>query len=334
MEKKKGTMLKKLKWGVAGCGKFTEETFIPTTHLLRRSSINSVFSHSAQRARDVAEKFGIPKSFDNYEQFLASDINAAYIGSANSDHYEQVIQAAKAGKHVLCDKPLAITSVQAEEMVKACNDNGVFLAVNYVYRFYPLVIKAKELMDSQFLGKLVSITMNFNIDFQPGNNFRYNKKLSGGGALRDLGTHVIDMLRYFGGEISEINGVVDNIIYKSEVDDFSAARVKFKSGGYGFFNVSYCNKRAFNRIEILGHRGAICIEGLIGGRNVPSKLTILHEGEARKSFRKRGNRQLYLLRSVQASLLKNEQPVVSGEDGLINLKLMEELESKCRAEQN
>lgn len=334
MEKKKGTMLKKLKWGIAGCGRFTEETFIPTAHLLRRSGINSIYSHSSKRAKAVADKFGISKSFDNFEQFLSSDINAVYIGSANADHYEQVINAAKARKHILCDKPLAITSEQADEMVAVCRDNGVFLAVNYVYRFHPLVIKAKELIDGQFIGKLVSVTMNFNIDFPPGNNFRYNKKLSGGGALRDLGTHVIDLMRYFGGEISEINGVVDNIIYKSEVDDFAAASVKFKSSGFGLFNVSYCNKKAFNRVEILGHRGAIYIEGLIGGRNVPSKLTILHEGEAKKAFRKRGNKQLHLLRAVQNSFLKGEYPAVSGEDGLINLRLMEELESKCQAERN
>jgi len=326
--------LKKLKWGAAGCGRFTEFSFIPTVHLLRKSILNSVFSNSQQRVKSIGEKFGIPFKFSNYDDFLNSDIDAVYIGSANAHHYEQVIKAANAGKHILCDKPLSITSVQAEEMVRVCKENNVLLAVNYVHRFHPLIIKAKELIDAQMLGRLVSINLNFNVDFTPGSNFRFSKQLSGGGALRDLGTHMIDLLRYFGGEIKIITGVVDDIIYKSEVDDFAAAIVKFENNGYGYFNVSFNNKKAFNRIEILGHKGAISIEKLIGVKNIPSKLTILLEGEAKKAFRKRGNKLFNLLKSVQNSFLKNETPLVTGYDGYINMKLMEELEARWQAEKN
>ncbi len=326
--------LKKIKWGIAGCGKFAEMSFIPSLHLLRRSSLNSVFSNNSNRAKFIAEKFGVPHHFNNYDEFLASDINAVYVSSANAHHYEQVIKAANAGKHILCEKPLAITSQQAKEMVEVCESNNVLFAVNYVLRAHPLIIKAKELLVSQLLGKLVSINLNFNIDYTPGTNFRFNKELSGGGALRDLGTHMIDLLRYFGGEITDINGVIDDIVYKSEVEDFAAAIVKFKGSGYGYFNVSYNNKKAFNRIEILGHKGGISIESLIGTGNVPAKLTIKLEGEAKKAFRKRGNKPLYILRSIQNSFHKGETPIVTGYDGYINLKLMEELENKCSRENN
>jgi hypothetical protein len=78
-------------------------------------------------------------------------------------------------------------------------------------------------------------------------------------------------------------------------------------------------------VEILGHKGAISIEKMIANKHSPSKLTILIEGEAKKSFRKRANKQLQLLKSVQKSFLKNEEPLVTGNDGLINLKIMEEL---------
>ncbi len=230
----------------------------------------------------------------------------------------------------MCEKPLAMTSGQAGEMIKACEKNNVHLAVNYVHRFHPLVTKAKEILDSQMLGKLTSISMNFNIDIPPTNNFRFNPELSGGGALRDLGTHMIDLMRFFGGEIDKIDGVLDNIIYKSDVEDFASAIIKFKNSGYGNFSVSFSNKKGFNRIEILGHKGALSIENFIAKKNVSSKLTILIDGEAKKAFRKRGNKLVYLLRSVQNSFLKNEQPLVTGRDGYINLKLMEELESKCQ----
>lgn len=320
---------KKLKWGVAGCGKYAEQTFIPTIKLLRKSVLTSLYSNDLVRAKSLAEKFGIDKHFSNYEEFLKSDINAVYISSTNANHYPQVIEAAKAGKHILCEKPLALTSSEAEEMVKVCDQNNVQLSINYIFRFHPLIIKSKEIISNQMLGKIVSINLSFNSDAPPDSNFRFNKSQSGGGALRDLGTHMIDLLRYFGGEIISINGVLDNIIYTSEVDDFSCAIVKFANGGYGFFNVSFNNKKSFNRMEILGHNGAVSLDNLIGGRLLPTKLTILLDGEAKKAFRKRGNKQLNLLRSVQKSFLKNQTPHVTGYDGLINMKLMEELESKC-----
>jgi len=320
---------RKLKWGVAGCGRFAEQTFLPTIKLLRKSVVTSLYSSDIKRAKSLADKFGIEKHFNNYDEFLKSDIGAVYISSANVNHYQQVIKAAKAGKHILCEKPLAMNLSEAEEMVKTCEPNNVQLSINYVYRFHPLIIKSKEIIANQMLGKIVSINLSFNIDAPPGSNFRFTKSQSGGGALRDLGTHMIDLLRYFGGEIVSINGVVDNVIYKSEVEDFSCAIVKFENGGYGFFNVSFNNKKAFNRIEILGHKGAISLDNLIGGRLHTAKLTILLDGEAKKAFRKRGNRQFNLLKSVQNSFLNNQTPLVTGYDGLINMKLMEELESKC-----
>ena len=327
---KKESRVKKVKWGAAGCGRFTEFSFIPALEFLRKSTINSVYSGSPSRAKQVADKYGIPGHFNDYDEFLKSDINAVYIGSINSNHYEQVIKAASAGKNILCEKPLAMTSAQAEEMVKVCEKNNVHLAVNYLHRFHPLVVKAKEILDSQMLGKLTSINLNFNIDIPPTNNFRFDPKLSGGGALRDLGTHMIDLMRFFGGEIERINGAIDNVVYKSDVEDFAAAILKFKDSGYGTFCVSFSNKKGFNRIEILGHKGGVSIDNLIGKKNVSSKLTILIDGEAKKAFRKRGNKVVYLLRSIQNSFLKNEKPKVTGFDGYINMKLMEELESKCR----
>ncbi|GMU96142.1 Gfo/Idh/MocA family protein [Ignavibacterium album] len=325
---------RKLKWGVVGLGRFVENSFLPAVKSVRKSTVVSLCSRDLNRAKELAQKFGVPNYFNDYNEFLKSDIDVVYVASANAFHYEQVIKAANAGKHIFCEKPLALNSVQAEEMVEAAKKNDVQFAVNYVHHFHPLVLKAKELLKDQKLGKLVSVQVNFNIDFPPDNNFRFKKELSGGGALRDIGTHMIDLLRFFGGEIIEIDGVVDNLIYQSEVDDFASAIVKFEKGGYGYFNVSYNTRKAFNRIDILCHKGAIEIENLIGRKLTAPKLSILLEGEARKSFRRRGNKMVFVLKSVQKSFMRNELPLVTGQDGLINLKLIEELERKCQSKKN
>jgi D-xylose 1-dehydrogenase (NADP+, D-xylono-1,5-lactone-forming) len=320
---------KKLKWGVAGCGSFAETTFVPTLLQLKRNVLTSVYSSDLSRAENIANKFIVASHFDDYKKFLKQDFDVLYIGSANNDHHWQVIEAAKARKHILCEKPLALNSEQAEEMVSTCKENNVFLTVNYVHRFHPLSVKAKEIIDKSLIGSIVTISASFNIDYEPNDNFRFDIQQSGGGAFRDLGTHMIDILRYFGGEIVDIRGFIDNVVYKSEVDDFASSVVKFNSGGYGYLNVSYNSKNAFNRIEIIGSKGSLSIENIIGAKKSPGKLSIDLEGEARKAFRKRANKQRFALKSIQKSILSNTQPVVTGHDGLLNMKIMEKLEKQC-----
>lgn len=325
------SMPRRLKWGIVGGSRFAEESFIPNLNLIPRAKINSIYSHDLNRAKLIANKFGIPFYTNDYNEFLKSDIEAVFISSANAYHYEQVINAAKAHKNILCEKPLAMSSQQAKEMIQVCNENNVFLTVDYLYRFHPLIIKAKELIDKQVIGKIVFIKIDFNINFLPGDNFRYNKNLSGGGALRDLGTHLIDLLRFFNDEMKVISGVLDNVIYKSEVEDFATALFKFENGGYGLITVSYCVSKSFNRIEIIGQKGSIAIDNIIRAKtNQTGKLIITKEGEVKFAFRRRANKLLRLLKSVNKSFLKNESPIISGNDGLINLQLIEEIEEQCK----
>ncbi len=325
---------KKMRWGVAGCGKFTEYSILPALHEIKRNKVTAVYSSSADRAKFIANKFMIDKAFDDYEEFLKSDFDALYIGSKNSDHYQQVIKAAKAGKHILCEKPLSMTAEEAEEMVKVCEENKVWLTVNFAHRFHPIVAKAKEFLNKEMLGKIVSISCHFNADFPPDDNFRFKKKLSGGGALRDLGSHMIDLLRYFGGEITEIKGFVDNVVYNSEVDDVANGIVKFEKSGYGYCSVAFNTKRPLNRIEILGYRGSLTIENLIGKKSGSARLIINLEKEAKIAFRRRANKINYALKAIQTSFLKNEEPNVTGYDGLVNMKLIENLEKQCGRELN
>ena len=319
---------KKLNWGVAGCGNFLENTFLPTFQHLKRSKLISVYSSNKKRAEFIKQKFNAENSFDSFQDFLKSDIDAIYISSKNSDHYQQVIQAAKAGKHILCEKPLSITAEQAQEMVDVCNENNVILTLNYVFRHHPIIKKTKEFIDGNLLGRIVSISVKFNFDYKPNDNFRFSLDESGGGAMRDLGPHMIDLLRYLGGEINSINGVIDNVIYDSDVDDFATAVVKFENGGYGDFSVSFNVSEPVNRIEILGHKGTIIIDKLIGQRHAASKMTINLKNEGRKAFRRRANKQLYLLRDVQKAFLKNSTPLITANDGLINMQLITKLEQK------
>lgn len=318
-----------LKWGVAGCGKFLENTFLPTLKQNKRFKLVSVYSSTLNRAKEIASKFSAQSYYNDFKEFLKQDFNALYISSKNSDHHWMVIEAAKAGKHILCEKPLALNSKQAQEMIDICRDNNVQLAVNYVYRFHPLIRKAKELIDKQMLGKIIYISANYNVNFAPNDNFRFNKS-EGGGVLYDIGTHMIDLLYFLGGEIEQVKGFIGNVFYTSEVNDTSLAVVKFANNSFGYFNVSFNTKKAPNRIEIVCHNGTISIENLVSNRTGTAKIIIDIHGEAKKAFRKRANKLAFLLKSVQKSFLKNELPEANAYDALKNIKLMEELENQCR----
>lgn len=321
--KRKG--ITRLKWGVAGLGSFAEHSVIPAFRMVQKADVAAVYSGSPARAKAIADRFSIPASFTSFEEFLASGIQAVYIGSANDDHHWQVIQAARAGKHILCDKPLALTSAQAMEMRDVCVASGVQCAVNFVYRYHPLVIKAKELIEQGMIGKIISVRADFQVNVTPSDNYRY-KKESGGGALRDLGPHMLDVCRFLGGEISSIQGHTAKMVYQTEVDDYAAGSMKFANGGTGYFSVAFCVPRGFNRIEIVGSKGSISVENLVARRLMAGKLTILLEGEYKKVFNKRANKLLRLLKSVNRSFLKNEVPSVTIDDGVINMKLIEMVE--------
>ena len=327
-------MPRKLKWGVAGCGNFAENSFLPALLLAQRSKLVSIYSHDLKRAKNFALKFGAHNSFDDFDTFLTSDIDVVYISSVNSDHYWQVLKAAKAGKNILCERPIALNSVQIEEMIKVCKEQNVILTIDHLHRFHPLVQKAKELINNQMLGKIVSISATYNIDVSPGDNFRFKKELSGGGVLRDLGGQMIDLLRFFGGNIIDVKAYMDNVVYKSDVEDFTSAIVKFEKNGYGYFNISYNTKKAHNRIEILGYNGSLAIENFLGKKNLATKLIIDLQGEGKKMFRKRTNKLLFMIRSVQKTFLKNEPPLVTGEDGLKNMLIIEKIEKQCLYEKN
>ena len=157
--------MKKVVWGVAGLGKFSETAFLPTLNLILRAKGGSVFSHDGNRAKSIAEKFGINAHFNNFDDFLKSNIDAVFIAGDNASHYLQVLAAARAGKNILCEKPIAINSRQAEEMINVCKENNVLFAVDYPIRFNPLVQKAAELLQNQTIGKLITINAQFGVNF-------------------------------------------------------------------------------------------------------------------------------------------------------------------------
>ncbi|MDA0334943.1 MAG: Gfo/Idh/MocA family oxidoreductase [bacterium] len=186
-----------IRWGILSTAKIAETAFIPSLGQTRRGTLAAVASRDGERARKFAKKHGAGQAFGSYEAMLASDaIDAVYIPLPNSMHAEWTQKAAAAGKHVFCEKPLGVSSAEAQRMVDSCRDAGVTLFEAFVFLYHPKSLKLRQVLEKGAIGDLVQMTASFTFPLQrPTDNIRMNREL-GGGNLMDVGCYPIAYSRF------------------------------------------------------------------------------------------------------------------------------------------
>jgi UDP-N-acetylglucosamine 3-dehydrogenase len=194
---------RKLKVGVIGCGAIAQRRHLPEYQARNDVEIVAVCDFSAERAEQVKEKFGAKYAITKTEELLALDeIDAVSICTPNQFHASVSIQAMKAGKHVLCEKPMATTIEEAREMVKAAEENGVFLMVGHNQRLMPVHVKAKNILQQGKLGRVLTFSTTFghsgpeNWSVDGAKSWFFNKDQAFVGAMGDLGVHKADLIAW------------------------------------------------------------------------------------------------------------------------------------------
>ncbi|MHB1171599.1 MAG: Gfo/Idh/MocA family protein [Lacisediminihabitans sp.] len=219
-----------LNWGVLGTARIAEQQVIPAIGRSTNGRVLGVSSGSG-RASDYAERLGIERAYPSHDELLADpDIDAVYIPLPNALHRYWTIRAAEAGKHVLCEKPIALSSVELREIEAACVANGVQFAEAFMYRHHPQIAVVRELIADGRIGELVAIEARFHfvLDAVPGENIRLSDIL-GGGALRDVGCYPIDLMNLLIGSAPiEVTGVAIRE-QGSPVETGIAAVVRYES---------------------------------------------------------------------------------------------------------
>jgi predicted dehydrogenase len=189
-------MMEKVRWGILGGAAIAETTFIPAIKKSRKAELVAIASRDISKARAWAEKFKLRRAYGSYEDLLADpEIEAVYNPLPNHLHHPLTIAALRAGKHVLCEKPLALTSAQVEEMFAEAKKNNRLLMEGFMYRFHPRLGKALELIRSGAIGqpRLVRAVFAFVFD-RDRSNYRWSPEM-GGGALYDVGCYTINAAR-------------------------------------------------------------------------------------------------------------------------------------------
>ena len=249
----------KVRWGILSTADIGMSKVTPAIQAAQNAEVVAIASRDADRAAAAAAQLGISTSYGSYESLLqAEDIDAVYIPLPNDLHAEWTMKAAAAGKHVLCEKPLAMTAAQAEEMVAVCAEAGIKLAEAFMYRHHPTWVEAVRLLRSGAIGELVAVQSWFSYFNDDPANIR-NRVDNGGGAVMDIGCYNINLSRMlFDGEPITITSTVHRDPVMG-IDTLTSAVLEFPGGGQSALTCAI-RSEPYQRVHIVGSEGRIEIE--------------------------------------------------------------------------
>src|SRR5690606_16273520 len=278
-----------------------------------------IFDDDLTRGKEVAEKYQTAY-YDSQDAFLALDMDAVIICSENIRHKEMVLNAAKAGKHILCEKPIATNLADAQEMIDVCEDNGVILQIAFPVRFSTPIQQLKELIDQGELGEIVAFRTT-NRGQNPGGWF-IEEDLSGGGAVLDHTVHMVDIMRwYLGHEITEVRAIVDSYFHGVDIDDAGLLTLEFENGVIASHDASWSRFNEYPTwgdvtIEVVGTKQTVKVDAL------KEHFRLFTSGQKSLSNVFYGNDMDFgLIRDFVDCVEKRREPSITGMDGLKALEV-------------
>jgi predicted dehydrogenase len=322
----------KLRWGLIGCGDIARRRVAPALRDTECSELIAVSRARSDLAASFAKEFGAKRWYAEWRDLLNNDeIEAVYIATPVHLHAAQAIAAAEAGKHVLCEKPMAMNPQECDRMIDAARSHRVKLGVAYYRHFYPVVERVKEIIKSGEIGLPALAQIEAFERFNPAagdpRSWLLQKDLAGGGPMFDFGCHRIEVLLNIFGRISEVKGLIANTVFDREVEDTAAALFRFAGGVCAVLSVSHAAAEAKDTLNIFGSLGSIRVPILNQGKvRVSSKL-----GERDEVHSPPANLHAPLIDDFITAVLRNREPRVSGETGRTVAAIEEEIYLPNRA---
>ena len=248
-----------------------------------------------------------------------------YIATPVYLHAEQTIAAAEAGKHVLCEKPMAMNVAECDLMIAACRANGVKLGIAYYRHFYPVVQRSKAIIASGEIGKPVVAQINaferFNPQLGEDRHWLLEKSKAGGGPMMDFGCHRIEVLMNLFGEIRRTKALTGRALFDREVEDTSIASFEFESGLQAALTVTHAALESQDTLSIFGSEGSLHIPSLNRG-----ELRVkTSAGERIEQHPPHANIHLPLIEDFALAVLENREPKVGGAIGREVARIEEEI---------
>lgn len=252
-----------LRWGILGAGDIADRHMAPAIQRTPGHELAAVARRTAAAAQAFALKHGARRWCASAEALLADpEVDAVYVATPPAQHCDLTLLAAAAGKHILCEKPLALSSVQIETMISACYASGARLMVCHYQRFNERHIRLKNCIQSGALGQVTNVRMSFSNLHPPTTaDWRRDRAMSGGGPLMDLGTHCLDLLIFLFGKLEMVHACVDELVWSTEVEDTATLLLRLENGAHAIvsthWSASPTSEIDGNCIEVCGTGGSI-----------------------------------------------------------------------------
>ncbi len=324
--------MRTVKWGLIGCGDIARRRVAPALRDLPNCELVAVSRANFEQAAAFAGEFGAKRWHRDWRELIADDeVEAVYIATPVHLHAAQAIAAAEAGKHVLCEKPMALSVAECDRIIAACAAHRVKLGVAYYRRFYPVVVFIKTLLSAGEIGTPVVAQINAFERFalEPSNPRRWllEKGLSGGGPMFDFGCHRVEVLLNLFGAVKGVRGLTGNAVFTREVEDTASALFQFESGAQAVLSVTHAAVEPQDTLNIFGSRGSIHIPVLNEGAAHIKTADGCERIEVRPP---QPNLNKPLIDDFASAILKHHEPQVDGEAGRETARVLAEIYESAR----
>ncbi|MEM1505598.1 Gfo/Idh/MocA family oxidoreductase [Domibacillus sp. 8LH] len=251
--------MKKIRFGILSTAGIAQKELIPAFKRATLAEVTAIASRNGRKAREIAQKNDIPKSYGSYEDLLGDpEIDAVYIPLPNHLHKDWVIKAAEKGRHILCEKPAALNSSEIKEMEEACLKHDIFFMEGFMYAVHPQHARVKEIIASGEIGEVTNMRAAFTFLLEQPSGSIKMKKETGGGSLYDVGCYGIHSIRTILGtepETVQTHAVIDPV---SGVDTSQLTHMTFPNGITAYIESGFHSFRR-SEYEVIGTKGKITV---------------------------------------------------------------------------
>lgn len=328
---------RKLGYAILGLGYYATRIIMPRFAECEHSRLVALVSGTPEKLKTFGEQYGIPEShrysYETFERIIDNpDVDIVYIITPNSLHRTFTERAAKAGKHVLCEKPMANTVADCEAMIAACKKAGRKLMIGYRSRFQAHNIEAIKLIRDGALGPVRTVVTDHGFTIGDPKQWRLNKALAGGGSLMDIGIYSLNAARYLTGEepvaVNAIESTDRSDPRFKEVEDIINFQLLFPSGATAQCVSAYSAN--CNRYRVTGPKGWVEIDPATSYQGQAMRAQLGGPPAPREPAPTRVNQFSGQLDHLSECVLTNREPIVSGEEGLKDLRVIEAIYRAAR----
>lgn len=313
-----------IRWGIIGCGDVVKKRVARAIIDNPDSELVAACRRNGDALRAFCDEFGVKRAYSRDSDLIADDgIDAVYISTPVNLHLPQTIEAAAHGKHILVEKPMALSVDECDQMIAACRANGVKLGVAFYRRFYPAVQRIKEIIEAGEIGNVLSVSAVTATPFAFGPKddgyWRVIPSQGGGGPLMDIGSHRINVLQHLFGEILDVRAFCDTLAAGYESEDCASAIFRFANGVHGTLQCHFGTPVDPDELTITATKARITCSPLNEGN-----LVIDYGNERQlESLPPSANFNLPLIADFNAAICEDRQPMVDGKEGRLANEVMQ-----------